>query len=167
MGSRKGYQKNRQISPKLFRSISVFIESVTMAPSVKMAALVAALIVFASAQAQGTYMNIYVAIVNCNRIHSNSRHGKKYGLAGWAIEAAAADMVPVSPAQRVTVVIPGGASGVGTLAAPLCMQCRCCSRSNPAHCVATTCCSAFNCNTAGKCNLVQQKCGCSGCGGAN
>ncbi|GJN11446.1 hypothetical protein PR202_ga29640 [Eleusine coracana subsp. coracana] len=106
-----------------------------MAPNLNMTAIVVALIVLASAQAQQ----------------------------GWAM--AAADMVPVSPARNTMVAMPGG--GVGTLAAPVCLQCRCCSRKNPAQCVTVSCCSTFNCDTAGKCNLVPEKCDCQGCGGAN
>jgi hypothetical protein len=85
---------------------------------------------------------------------------------GSATEEAVAveDMVPVS--KHVTVAMPSG--GVGTtLVEPVCLQCRCCPKSNPAQCVVTNCCSTFDCNPAGKCNVVQQKCGCSGCGGTN
>ncbi|OEL24696.1 hypothetical protein BAE44_0014290 [Dichanthelium oligosanthes] len=110
-----------------------------MAPSLKIASLVAAvLLLLAIPQARG-----------------------------WAPEDdQVSDMVPVRmPAEQVLVAIPGG---VGTMAgSPVCLQCRCCSRSAPGNCQMTTCCSSFNCNPAGKCNLVQGKCGCSGCGGAN
>ncbi|CAL5072256.1 unnamed protein product [Urochloa decumbens] len=110
-----------------------------MAPSLKIAFLVAAVILLATPQARG-----------------------------WAPEEGdqVPDMVPVrTPAEQVVVAIPGGA---GTMAgSPVCLQCRCCSRSSPGNCQMTTCCSSFNCDPAGKCNLVQDKCGCSGCGGTN
>ncbi|TVU38577.1 hypothetical protein EJB05_11957 [Eragrostis curvula] len=108
-----------------------------MAPSLmKMAVFVAAILLLASTQAQGS--------------------------ATTAAELA--DMVPVSLAESVMAAMPGGG---GTMAAPVCLQCRCCSRTNPAQCQITGCCSTFNCNPAGRCTLVQQKCGCGGCGGAN
>ncbi|KAJ1291317.1 hypothetical protein BS78_02G307300 [Paspalum vaginatum] len=74
------------------------------------------------------------------------------------------DMVPVqTPAERVLVAIP---SAAGTMAgSPICLQCRCCSKSSPSTCKVTSCCSSFNCDHSGKCNLVQNKCGCGGCGG--
>ncbi|CAM0906198.1 unnamed protein product [Alopecurus aequalis] len=74
------------------------------------------------------------------------------------------DMVPVWPPLHVLTAIPGGGMA-GTLAAgaPVCLQCRCCSSSNPSNCQMTNCCSTFDCDPAGKCNVVQQKCGCSGC----
>ncbi|KAF0905166.1 hypothetical protein E2562_000962 [Oryza meyeriana var. granulata] len=71
---------------------------------------------------------------------------------------AADDMVPV-----MAGIIGGGGGGVGKLGAPVCLQCRCCSKSNPSNCQITRCCSTFNCDPAGKCSLVQQQCGCSGC----
>uniref|UniRef100_A0A0E0FBQ8 Bowman-Birk serine protease inhibitors family domain-containing protein n=1 Tax=Oryza meridionalis TaxID=40149 RepID=A0A0E0FBQ8_9ORYZ len=66
------------------------------------------------------------------------------------------------PAKPVVVAIGGGGGGgvVGTLAAPLCLQCRCCSKANPSNCQLTSCSSTFNCDPAGKCTLVQQRCGC-------
>uniref|UniRef100_A0ACD5U7A5 Uncharacterized protein n=1 Tax=Avena sativa TaxID=4498 RepID=A0ACD5U7A5_AVESA len=69
------------------------------------------------------------------------------------------DMVPVWPPFDGLTAIPGG----GAAGAPVCLQCRCCSRSNPSSCQMTNCCSTFNCDPAGKCNLVQRKCGCNGC----
>uniref|UniRef100_A0A0E0FCD1 Bowman-Birk serine protease inhibitors family domain-containing protein n=1 Tax=Oryza meridionalis TaxID=40149 RepID=A0A0E0FCD1_9ORYZ len=83
----------------------------------------------------------------------------------WALDAEVADdMVPVKPAKPakpVVVAITGGGDGVvGTLAAPLCLQCRCCSKTNPSNCELTSCSSTFNCDPAGKCTLVQQRCGC-------
>ena len=77
---------------------------------------------------------------------------------GWAPEDD--DMVPVrTPAEQVGGALPGGA---GTMAgAPLCLQCRCCSKST-GNCQITTCTSGFQCDPAGKCHLVQNKCGCSG-----
>ncbi|KAL6657875.1 hypothetical protein ACP70R_005655 [Stipagrostis hirtigluma subsp. patula] len=111
-----------------------------MAPELRMISLaVAALLLFASPQTRG-----------------------------WEAEddRAVADMVPVqTPAERVLVAMPGG--GAGAMAAPTCLQCRCCSKSSPGSCQMTTCCSTFNCDVAGKCSLVQQTCGCSGCGGRN
>ena len=41
-----------------------------------------------------------------------------------------------------------------------CMQCRCCSKST-GNSQITTCTSGFQCDPAGKCHLVQNKCGCS------
>uniref|UniRef100_A0A0D9XKH1 Bowman-Birk serine protease inhibitors family domain-containing protein n=1 Tax=Leersia perrieri TaxID=77586 RepID=A0A0D9XKH1_9ORYZ len=71
------------------------------------------------------------------------------------------DMMPVTPARPVMVSIITG--GVGTAAAaPVCLQCRCCSRTNPSNCQITSCCSSFNCDPSGKCNLVQKRCGCDG-----
>jgi hypothetical protein len=125
----------------LDRSLQNYFDSLsnqTMTPSMKMATIVVALFFLACAHA------------------------------GSATEEAVAveDMVPVSAAEHVTVAMPSGSVGT-MLAAPVCLQCRCCPKSNPAQCVVTNCCSTFNCNPAGKCNVVQQKCGCGGCGGAN
>nr|XP_034579708.1 uncharacterized protein LOC117843246 [Setaria viridis]TKW35192.1 hypothetical protein SEVIR_2G355900v2 [Setaria viridis] len=90
---------------------------------------------------------------------------------GWASADAGdqvSDMVPVrTPAEQVVMAISGGGAGTMAVGSPVCLQCRCCSRSSPGNCQTTTCCSSFNCDPAGKCNLVQDKCGCSGCGGAN
>uniref|UniRef100_A0A0E0IA81 Bowman-Birk serine protease inhibitors family domain-containing protein n=1 Tax=Oryza nivara TaxID=4536 RepID=A0A0E0IA81_ORYNI len=80
----------------------------------------------------------------------------------WALDQLD-DMVPMKPAKPVVVAITGGGGGdgvVGTLAAPLCLQCRFCSKANPSNCQLTSCSSSFNCDPAGKCNLVQQRCGC-------
>jgi hypothetical protein len=74
------------------------------------------------------------------------------------------DMVPVQkPAEQVVVAIPGGADTI-MAGSSICLQCRCCSKSNPRTCQMTTCSSSFRCDRSGKCNLVQDKCG---CGGAN
>lgn len=89
---------------------------------------------------------------------------------GWAPSSsegdqASEDMVPVvrTPAEQVVVAISGGGAGTTAAGSPVCLQCKCCSRSNPGNCQMTTCCSSFNCDPAGKCNLVQDKCGCTGC----
>ncbi|EAY82965.1 hypothetical protein OsI_38188 [Oryza sativa Indica Group] len=83
----------------------------------------------------------------------------------WAVDQldaeVADDMVPTKPTKPVVVAITGGGDVVvGTLAAPLCLQCRCCSKTNPSNCELTSCSSTFNCDPAGKCTLVQQGCGC-------
>nr|XP_051212404.1 uncharacterized protein LOC127330109 [Lolium perenne] len=79
-------------------------------------------------------------------------------------EAWDTDMVPVWSPEHILTAIPGGAAaGTMVAGAPVCLQCRCCSRSNSSNCQITNCCSAFNCGAAGKCNVVQQKCGCDGC----
>ncbi|PUZ72402.1 hypothetical protein GQ55_2G391200 [Panicum hallii var. hallii] len=100
-----------------------------MAPSLKIASLVAAVLLLATAQARG-----------------------------WAPEED--DLVPVrTPAEQVVVALPGSA---GTMAgSSLCLQCRCCSKSSPGNCQTTTCSSGFQCDPAGKCHLVQDKCGCN------
>ncbi|CAD6223565.1 unnamed protein product [Miscanthus lutarioriparius] len=89
---------------------------------------------------------------------------------GWALEdheVMPDDMVLVEkPAEQVVVEIPGGASTI-TPGSIICLQCRCCSRSNPGKCLITTCCSSLNCDRGGKCNNVQDKCGCAGCDVAN
>jgi hypothetical protein len=105
----------------------------TMVQSVKMASIVVAILFWACAQA------------------------------GSTTEDAMADMVPVSVpvSEHVTVAMLGG--GVGTLAARLaCLQCKCCNSSNPTQCEDTSCCATFNCDPAGKCTFVKQKCGCGG-----
>ncbi|ONM24240.1 uncharacterized protein [Zea mays] len=77
------------------------------------------------------------------------------------------DMVPVQmPAKQLAVAISGAAATI-MAGSPSCLQCRCCSRSSPGTCVTTTCCSSFKCDSGGRCNLVQEKCGCSGCGNSN
>ncbi|KAL6897305.1 hypothetical protein ACP4OV_007001 [Aristida adscensionis] len=82
--------------------------------------------------------------------------------------AAAADMVPALELSFVPVA-GGGGGGVGRMQAgkPMCLQCRCCSKSSPGSCQQMSCCSVFDCDGAGNCHVVQQKCGCAGCGGAN
>ncbi|KAF8664411.1 hypothetical protein HU200_054583 [Digitaria exilis] len=90
---------------------------------------------------------------------------------GWAPEEddhQVPDMAPVqSPAAgKVMVPIPG-AAGTTTEGSPVCLQCRCCYKSNPGNCKITTCCSSFSCDPAGKCHLVPGVCGCSGCGDAH
>ncbi|KAF7000595.1 hypothetical protein CFC21_016465 [Triticum aestivum] len=74
-----------------------------------------------------------------------------------------ADMVPVGAPEHALTAIPGGGAGTLAAGAPVCLQCRCCSRSNSGSCQITSCCSTFNCDPTGKCNVVQQKCGCNGC----
>jgi hypothetical protein len=79
------------------------------------------------------------------------------------------DMVLVEkPAEQVVVAIPGGAGTIMPGSSAICLQCRCCSRSNPGKCQISTCCSSLNCDRGGnKCNLLQDKCGCAGCSVAN
>ena len=90
-----------------------------------------------------------------------------YILLGWALqvddEVMPDDKVLVEkPAEQVVVAIPGGA---GTIApgSIICLQCQCCSRSNPGKCEINTCCSSLNCDRGSKCDLVKDKCGCAGC----